>query len=334
MTFFLPFKFIYSLIKKNIQFNQTLTLSMILLLWINIYNLNISFFQVFVVFSTVITTDFLINWYKTWKIFFPYSWLNSWFWISFFLRATDTILFFWAWIIAILVKHFFTTALFNDNKPRHFFNPSNFAVFITLILFPAFTWINPLQWWNYVDSIYYYIILLVIIILGIRMQFKCKSIIWESTLPVIISFFLSSIIMFFFFAQESYNSALSFFTWSFFTFIFFMITDPKTVPENFINKILFWIWITFFFYILQYFINENYSILWWLFFMTILLPFIWFYESKDKKWKYLNKFKITFSNKILFYFLIILFLIIIIFSYYNWIPDLVFDNRCLELFCS
>ncbi len=319
------FFFIKDLLKNNIQFNQTLTLILILTIGISFFGLNITYFESFIVFSTFIFTDFIINYFKTGKFSFPYSWVNAWFWITFFLRTDYILIYIFAWLLAIFSKHFFLT-----EKWKHFFNPSNFWVFLTLVLFTWFARTNPLQWWHYVDSIYYYLILLLIIVLGVRMQLKCRSILWKSNFPVIISFFLSSILMFFLFAQESYNAALSFFTWSFFIFIFFMITDPKTVPDNFLNKILFWIWITFSFYILQYFINENYSILWWLFLMTTLLPFIWHYESKEK---FLNKTKFTFSNKFLLSFLIILLSLIFILFYYNWIPDLVFANRCVQLMC-
>jgi hypothetical protein len=57
-----------------------------------------------------------------------------------------------------------------------------------------------------------------------------------------------------------------------------MISDPKTVPEKSFSRFLYSINIVLTFYVLQFFINENYAILGSLFFNTIQLPIIWYLE--------------------------------------------------------
>jgi len=58
-----------------------------------------------------------------------------------------------------------------------------------------------------------------------------------------------------------------------------MITDPKTTPKDYINKILFWSSIAIAYYILTYFTNENFNLIWSLFVLTLFLPLIWHFED-------------------------------------------------------
>lgn len=59
--------------RKNIQTNQTLFLSIILIVGIQFYPLHYNYTKLFVVFSTVIFIDYFLNYLKTGKHIFPFS---------------------------------------------------------------------------------------------------------------------------------------------------------------------------------------------------------------------------------------------------------------------
>lgn len=327
------FKKIFKLLSTNIQFNQTVWLSILLITWIEFYWLNIWYIEVFSIFTTVILLDFLLIKYETWKIVFPYSWVNAWFWISFFLRSDDLILFIFAWFVAIFSKKVFTTLIWD--KRRHFFNPSNLGVFTTLVLFPYLAWTNPLQWWQWVDTSIYFIAIVLIFLASFNIEYRLKSILNFSLLDIIFWLLITHILFFYFFTNETIEWAYLFFNWSFWIFLFFMITDPKTIPTTREARVFFWIFVSLLFYILQYFINENYSLLASLFIMTMFLPIIWRYEFNLKN---KNKLSKRFRNisqlrflLLTIFFSMLLFLCWLITNY--WVPDLVFNNRCNQLFC-
>ena len=313
---------ILNLLKSNIQVNQTIILTFLLLMWVEIYDLNISYLEIFITFLTVISLDLFFIKYNTWKWVFPFSWVNAWFWITFFLRSTDLILYIFAWVLAIVWKNVFK----KDGK--HFMNPSNMWVFLTLVLFPQYAWINTLQWWNYNWSIEYnyFIILFIVFLLWIFISLRVKNFFkFNYLMDLILPFFLLHSILFFVIPfHETFNWYLEFFSVSFFIFTFFMLTDPKTVPKKSLSRVFYSISIVITFYLLQFFINEWYSILWALFLNTLLLPYIWKIEKKSNK------------NIIIFYLILLGFLILLlgILILLYWRPDLVFDNICNQLICK
>lgn len=310
---------------KNIQTYQTLTLSLILTLGINLYNFDISLLEVFVTFATVIILDFLfINFPRkdpSIPLQFPHSGVNAWFGICFFLRSSDFLVYFFAWVLAIVAKHMIRI------QGRHFFNPSNFWVVLSLILFPQYAWVNTLQWWNYSGNMtieYKLVVLLIIslwLFMGIQVYKNFKYIyILELTLPSLLTHFIL------FFTVPYYESMSSFFLFfnaSFFIFTFFMITDPKTIPKTRLGRIFFSISIPLTFYVLQFFINESYSLVIALFCNTILLPVIWNLEKNKRN---LSIFYICYYT--------ILVSSIIYFCLKFGQPDFVFDNICNQLVCK
>ena len=105
-------------------------------------------------------------------------------------------------------------------------------------------------------------------------------------IPLIVAFILTHIVLFFTIGlHETLASALSFFSITFLIFTFFMITDPKTTPKDYINKILFGMSVAVSYYVLTYFTNENFNLIWSLFVNTLFLPLIWYFEDKynDRK---------------------------------------------------
>ena len=145
---------------------------------------------------------------------------------------------------------------------------------------------------------------------------------------LIVPFALTHVCIYSFFTVEnSWLSLTKFYTPAFLIFIFHMLTDPVIIMKNNISKIFFGMSVATGFYVLQYYINENYSLIGSLFFMTMLLPIIRIY---DEKIVYRN---ITIGNVIAFLALMLLF----VFFWYKitlvGYPDLVFDNRCNALLC-
>ncbi len=317
------FNKIFKIFKENIQINQTLILSFLLFLGVYFFKLDISILEIVTIFSTVIILDAIILYKIKWNFVFPFSWINAWFWISFFLRSDDLIIYIFAGVIAILWKYLIT------HKWKHFLNPSNMAVFISLIIFPQIAWTNPLQWGQSVELQKYILAIFSVLILWFFIINRLKKILKFNFLDLIFSFTLTHILLFLTITQESsLNSFLLFFNVSFLIFVFFMLTDPKTNLKTSIFRLLYWSAVAITFYILQFFINENYSLLWSLFFMTLLLPFLrliedYYIENKAKK-------------SIYFFLIFIVFLLILLSYLYiiEWPIDLLFDNRCNMLFCN
>lgn len=317
---------IIELIKSNIQLNQTIILWFLLLVWVEYYNLNISYLEIFITFFTVILLDLFFLKQNTWKWIFPFSWVNAWFWISFFLRSEDLVIYIFAWILAIVWKNTFKVDW------KHFMNPSNMAVFLCLVLFPQYAWINTLQWWNYSGEISfsYLISLILVIVLGFFISFRVFKFfkfnyIFDLILPFLI---LHSILFFIIPYSENISWYIEFFSVSFLIFTFFMLTDPKTVPKKSIIRFLYTISIVISFYLLQFFINEWYAILWSLFINTLLLPIIWKLERNNIKEKSIWIYA--------FYLILLPFEVILLYYFimYFWQPDLLFDNVCWQLFCK
>lgn len=312
---------------QNIQLYQTAILSCILFVWVYFFHLDISFFEILITFITVSALDYLFinNFHLNVKNAIPYSGINTAFGICFFLRSDDIILYIFAGALAICGKHLIQVWW------RHFFNPSNMGLFVTLCLFPQYTWVNTLQWWNYTWEISreYIFMLWIVLALWVFISVRVKQVLkYEYLFNYILPFFILHSILFFIIPYyESLSSYLLFFNISFFIFLFFMITDPKTIPKKSISRILYASSMVLLFYVLQFFINENYALLWSLFWMTLFLPLIWRYEIKKYKWVNIWYLGLIFCN--------ISMMIVIAFSlYFYWQPDLVFDNVCNQLICK
>jgi hypothetical protein len=310
---------------KNVQHYQTTILSCILFVWVYFFGLDISLLEILSVFVTVIVLDYVfLNGLKISKnAVIPYSWVNAAFWICFFLRSEDIAIYIFAWILAICGKYLLTIWW------KHFFNPSNMWVFVSLCLFPQYTWVNTLQWGNYswTAGIEYFIMLAVVIALGIYISTRVTKILhYDYLFTYLIPFFILHSILFFTIPYyESLSSYFLFFNISFFIFTFFMISDPKTIPHKAISRVLYSFIIVLHFYVLQFFINENYSILGSLFVSTILLPIIWYLENNTKP-SYVYMFLVSYN--------ILMIIVISICLLLYWQPDLVFDNVCNQLVCK
>ena len=312
-------------LRYNAQTNQTAIVALVLSIGVLYYGFYLDIYKILATIWTILILEIAIQIYKYWVGSIRFSGAFNALWgISFFLRSDEIIIYILAGALAILWKYTFTT-----QEGRHFMNPSNMAVTFCLIFFPLIVWTNPLQWGIYSTPEKTILIYIAIFLLGALISTRVQRLmhipIWITTL----SFFLTQAFIFAFFTEETtWQQALIYFNPGFFVFIFFMITDPKTVPWTKIGHILHGMGIGILFFILQYYINENYSNLLALFCMTLFLPFIWKLESKQ--WLFgLNQAHILQLGILLIFIHLFAYNI-----YQNWFPDLIFDNRCRQLFCE
>ena len=308
---------------KNPQYYQTIFLMIILNLGISAYGLYFDYKKFFLVFWTCLILDALFLRWQSGKWWYPYSWLNAGFGISFFLRTDILWLYVLAAFLAISSKYLFRI------QNRHFFNPSNFGVFLTLALFPLLTWTNPLQWWIFLwNTIWFPFISWLILVLWLSVVWRVY--VWKkiNLLWLIIPFVATHIFLYIFTTNEGFGpSFLKWYTPSFLIFTFFMITDPQTVLENRFSRMIYGSSVAIGVYILQFFINENYSTLASLFFLSMFLPIIRWLDM------YILYKNITYWNVIMIFSLFSAFILYLYCVYLYGYPDLVFENRCRQLFC-
>lgn len=253
---------------KNPQIGQTIFLMGIINLGILVFGLHLDYTKLAVIFLTCILTDmiFIRVGQGIWR--WPYSGINSGFGISFFLRTEILFLYVLAGFLAIASKHLFRV------QGRHFLNPSNFGVVVILVFFPILSWTNPIQWSRVYTNIETQFALIgLIFILGCIIVYWVNRVLKKNLFWIIFPFLLIHMTAYFLLANN--GSLLTFLTWytpSFFIFVFFMLTDPQIIPNNRFTLALWAMCIGILPYILQYYINENYTHLIALFLMTLSLP--------------------------------------------------------------
>lgn len=261
---------------KNPQIGQTIFLMGIINLGILVFGLHLDYTKLAVIFLTCILTDmiFIRVGQGVWR--WPYSGINSGFGISFFLRTEILFLYVLAGFLAIASKHLFRV------QGRHFLNPSNFGVWIILVFFPWVSWTNPLQWTKVHTGWGVQIMLIALIfLLGCMILFWVWKALGKNLFWVIIPFLAVHMGLYFLLANT--GSLMMFFSWytpSFLIFVFFMLTDPQIVPQHPLTKAGWAACIATLPYILQYYINENYTHLAALFLMTLTLPAAYVLDTK------------------------------------------------------
>lgn len=312
---------IFKVLRTNVQTNQTIILLILLLLGIFYYQINFSLTKLIYVFSSVIGFELLFSRIRDKKWSFPYSGIPAWFGIAFFLRTDTLILYVLAGFLAIASKYIFQI------REKHFFNPSNFGVFLVLVFFPWMSWTNPLQWGRIYHGFELNLLYILIVSFGLFILWRVKINKSLNLLYIVVPFFITHLSILYYFSAETITSYHLIYSPSFFIFTFFMITDPQTILVNRISRVLFGWLVAVVFYILQYFINENYSLLASLFLLTMIIPV-------TQKWDSTIYYKkITFWNVFIFSLFFICLVTIFLLHYRYWIIDLTFDNRCRSLFC-
>ncbi|GBF80274.1 enediyne biosynthesis protein UnbU [Aphanothece sacrum] len=138
--------------------------------------------------------------------------------------------------VAIASKYLFRVSI--GNKLRHFFNPSNFGISVTLILFPWIGIAPPYQFtenlYGWADWMFPGIIICTGTFLNARFTHK---------LPLIMSwvggFFLQAVIRSYWFGTPLVPALLPMTGVAFVLFTFYMISDPGTTPIQAKSQVIF-----------------------------------------------------------------------------------------------
>ncbi len=305
--------------------------------------IDISWTALFIIFSTVMLTDFLLSKYIKKKTIIPLSAINSGIGIAFFIRTKLLPVYALAGFIAILTKYLVNI------KGKHFLNPSYTAVFLCLLFFPEKVYTDPLQWrinyehilpfQNYLDLSLLHPalnganlpVLALILIVGTVVMLRVG--LFDIVLTYFLAFFAS---LYFFTSFSVEDLVILYLSGSFFIIAFFGLTDPAILPKKRIYRILYACQVAFLFFIFRLFINENYAFFVGYFLVNILEIFFWSIEGK----------KIKFKNKIIdarifwqsLTTLIFLFLMINTsvnhqIKYNNVKPEIL-TNRCTKIICN
>jgi hypothetical protein len=137
---------------------------------------------------------------------------------------------------AIASKYLFRVTV--DGRPRHFMNPSNCGIVLTLMLFP---WVStmPYIFTEHVSGAWDIVIPAVMFVLGFRL-----NLLYTGRIPLIVAwlaaFVLQAIIRWQLFDDISLVAALAPMTGAtFILFTFYMITDPRTTPVGVPGQVAF-----------------------------------------------------------------------------------------------
>lgn len=142
---------------------------------------------------------------------------------------------------AVASKYIFRAAVSTANgvvQRRHFLNPSNFGITITLILFPTVSIAPPYQFTENTSGLIDWVLPVIVICTGSYLNTKVTG-----RTPLIVSWIAA------FAVQALMRSAIHGAPWNaglmpmtgfaFILFTFYMITDPATSPAKSVNQIIF-----------------------------------------------------------------------------------------------
>jgi Na+-transporting NADH:ubiquinone oxidoreductase subunit NqrB len=225
--------------------------------------------QIFLTFITGVSTHFLITQYL--KINIPYfSTLITCLGLSLLLRA-DSI-----WVHPLIVFLAISSKFFIRINQKHIFNPAMFGVILAINLLPG-TWVSPGQW-GYEISIGLWLIVFGFIVAG---RAKISEISF-AFLGFYFSFLLYRILKFEYsfevFLHQIQNGAFILFT-------FFMITDPKTIPNHKMGRIVHAGCVAFIAYNWSFSFFKTNSFIWALFLCSPLVIFWDFlFRAEHYKW--------------------------------------------------
>lgn len=194
--------------------------------------------------------------------------------LSLLLRANEPLTMILAGVLAISSKF-----LFQVNK-KHFFNPANFGIIAVLIMTND-AWISPGQWGN--DSLY----LLLFTATGLMVLSKVGR--WDSTGIFLLTYTTLYGIYDYWLGWTVDVLQHQLMSGSLFIFAFFMLTDPRSIPNARMGRIIwsFLIAITAFILQSQFYINNG--IFWSLFMLsplTIFFDYIW--QKPRFKWSIMS----------------------------------------------
>ena len=148
---------------------------------------------------------------------------------------------------------------------KHIFNPAMLGVILGLNIFPS-TWISPNQWG------YEFHIITWIIFFGMVVSGKSGNLIISISFLIFYVGILTSRIVYFGYRWEVLYHQIT--NGSLLLFTFFMITDPKTIPNHPLGKILYALIVSIIAYYWQFKLYKNNALIYGLFIATPIVPII------------------------------------------------------------
>ncbi|MCP3904371.1 MAG: enediyne biosynthesis protein UnbU [Planctomycetes bacterium] len=138
--------------------------------------------------------------------------------------------------VAIGTKAMFRIAI--GGRPRHFLNPSNTGITITLLLFP---WVGIAQPYHFTENLHGvgdWILPGLIVVSGSFLNFRYTRRV-PLLLTWIVVFALQAVVRIVFFDSEPIAPFLPMTGVAFVLFTFYMVTDPATTPSSVTGQIVF-----------------------------------------------------------------------------------------------
>ncbi len=302
--------------RPSLQLWQALSISAFLLiggLWLGY--VDITWWQVVMVFAVVIGLDYFLRGYLDGKTGFPLSALNSGIGICLFLRTEWWMILFFAAIVAIASKYVLRI------RDKHFFNPSYTAIFLMIVLFGNEAYVNHFQW----GSDWY--VLLPILVMGLFVTYKAglldSVLVFWGTILLCLGLVVD-------FTSED-------FVWLFLTGSFLIMslhgfTDPATMPSVRKYRLLFAAQIAILFFVCRQVINEGYS-----FFAAYFLVNLFEVGLSQLEGKTWRGYDLRFLVQVVLTVFLALLLLGMSYSFYLatdgiW-PELL-TNRCVKFICQ
>lgn len=205
--------------------------------------------------------------------------------LALLLRANHRETLIIAGCLAIASKFIFTY------HHKHWFNPANFGIILALTLTND-AWVSPGQWGS--DSWY----LLLFIATGAMIVNQVGR--WETT-AIFLGVYGSLEAIYNYYLGWNIEVLLhQLMSGSLLVFAFFMLTDPRSIPNSNKSRIIWSIIIAIFSFILKDFFYINTAVFWALFIMsplTVLLDFIW--QDNRFRWQKLANQNLVLEHKLI-----------------------------------
>ena len=162
-------------------------------------------------------------------------------------------------------------------RNKHIFNPSLFGIISVLFISPFEAWVSAGQWGTK-------------FVLGFFVVSAGIWVIHKSNRPQLSLLFLSFFLLLLFLRSLWLGDPLAIFlhqisNGAFLIFSFFMISDPKTAPDQFKSQLLFILSVGILVYFFQFHLYWNNPLLWGLFFSAFLVPLLdLVFKAKRYNW--------------------------------------------------
>lgn len=254
---------------QNFRVQQFFLMFTLLLFGIEFREFSIRGIQIFLtILSVNLTQAFWIKKFKLKEVGFQSSLITS-MGLSLLLRSEHL------WVHPLLGFLVISAKFLIRVHKKHIFNPAMLGVVLGIHLFPN-TWCSSGQWGHGI------FLTMLLYIFGFLVSLRARM----GTMSFsFLGFYIGLLLFRVLFYGYSWNV---FFHWlqngSLILFSFFMITDPKTSPENFIAKILHSFFVALLGYIMQFFYYIPNSLILALFLLSFLVP-LWDYLDRITKVK-------------------------------------------------